>query len=108
MANCLRQIGKRVALLTSKPKYIDRNWQDAINLSNDDPNITTVDLINKGFALLALDKDGLSWKARQCFNQAAEMDKSNMYNTEIQCGLERTKENNTCNCFFGAGFNEFL
>jgi hypothetical protein len=106
MANCLKLIGKRaIGIATVDPTNIFRYqeaYQEAIDISNIDPNITTADLINKGYACLAFGKNVLSYEAHQCFLQAAKMDTLNKYTTEIQCGLERTKPNNMCNCFYVA------
>lgn len=81
-------------------------YQDAITLSNDDPEITPEDLINKAFAYLTFtEKDGTMgyvWNAQECLEIAKKMDSKGEFKKDIQCGL-RQIENKKVSCFHTVG-----
>jgi hypothetical protein len=81
---------KRYCNLVQDKNLLNRylwKYQDAINISLYDPNITTADAINQGFALLLLNKNAYTGRALACFEKASKLDHDNRYSQEIQCGI---------------------
>lgn len=77
-----------------------RVYQEAINISNDDPDFTAKDAINKGFAYLAADKRLFSWSAMACFEKAKKLDKLHKYTADIECGIKQaTSKKNEKPCY---------
>lgn len=75
-------------------------YQEAITISNDDPEITAEDAIHKGFAYLTVDKNLFSWSALECFEKAKSLDSKHKYLKEIECGIKQAKSNqNNKSCY---------
>lgn len=81
--------------LCNKPhvplSVLNSAYQEAINICNDDPNITAADAGNKAFAYLALHKEAYAYSALECFILARELDKDHKYEKDIACGIASAK-----------------
>jgi hypothetical protein len=53
---------------------------------------TTPEYINKGFALLAIDKFKYNYAAKEAFENAMKLDVNSEYRAEVECGLEQASE----------------
>ena len=82
---------KRIIFDDAKIRRCNYVLSTAINISNDDPSISVVDFINKGFAYLVANGDLFALSALECFLSARELDKDNKYDIEIECGISQTE-----------------
>lgn len=67
-------------------------YQEAINISLDDPEITVQDAGNKGYAYLMHD-NAFRFNALRCFQKAKELDKNFKWKEEINSGIKAVESN---------------
>lgn len=79
----------------------DRNmhYQWAVVVNIDDPLVDSIDLINKGFAYIAFDKNLFTYSARECFLKATKLDINKKYSSIIKCGLKQVENEDEEPCY---------